>query len=222
MDDESGATISCQVNPAKVYAAQLVAHRAALKADEAISSPTSPTGTESTETRSDPRLWIYRYKEPPRPPIKRIQRVSKTYEPPIYTEGTLVRAICKIVTNYKSGDRMLEAIAMDAIDVRANEGKEKYAEWHHAREAMRLQREIYGNREEVGKILRSQHMAGNADCDDMTHVKDASMDYTTESSNRQDSMMSEGSQNMGITSSLVSLLARIGTECWADSVALPR
>jgi hypothetical protein len=117
---------------------------------------------------------------------------------------------------------MLEAISMEAVDVRANGGKEKYAEWHHAREAMRLQREIYSNREEVGKILRSQDMAGNADCDGMTHVKDASMDYTTEASNSQDSMMSEGSQSMGITSSLVSLLARIGTECWADSLALSR
>lgn len=155
MDDESGGTIACQVNPPKVYAKEIVAHNRGVQDRESASS-LSRLKAQQEKPKSDPRLWIYRYQEPPRPALIAAasnERQKATYEPPIYIEGTLVRAVCRIVVNYKSGERMLEALSAEAIDTRAAGSREKYAEWHHAREAMRLRREVYNNREQVRKVM---------------------------------------------------------------------
>ena len=97
---------------------------------------------------------------------------------------------------------MLEAVTIEAIDVKARGGREKYAEWHHAREALRLQRDVYSNKSEVAKFLNAPPPGANGE----TRVAAASQGVCDATASQEYGSIgvSQSDASIGITSSLVS------------------
>lgn len=202
VDDDSGASITCCVNPSKVYANELSASRDRQASFHPCSSrngdadSTASSGYDSTqehdneqatprvlrtrqagplveendstprsrvEPKSDPRLWIYRYKSPPHPLPPRSKSSSTTlpFNVPVYKEGTVVRIIGKIFTNATRGnERQLEASSIECLYEPGyilgkriyQEKGNKYAEWHHTVKSKKKRLE-YGDRQRVREII---------------------------------------------------------------------
>jgi hypothetical protein len=176
VDDDSGASITCCVNPSKVYAKEISASRRqeretlqrqastsqgdttrqeALEDGQDDDEDMSTTPRASTsmrtslgnldspqpqKTKSDPRLWIYRYKSPPRPVLRKANPVTPTFEIPVYNEGAVIRIVGKIFVNPARGnERQIEASSVECLyepEYRMGRRKipakgNKYAEWHH-------------------------------------------------------------------------------------------
>lgn len=210
MDDESGASITCCVNPAKVYAREIsdskrrqASYHSSRRNGHAIAEGYSTTDSESVEDDSlsnatprtsrskrgsddddednedtprkvgeskpkfDPRLWIYRYKEPPRPsPSSSTSTTSSnpsSFEIPLYKEGTILRIIGKIFLNTTRGnERQIEVSSIECVyeEGYINEYRRKvppkgnkYVEWHHAVKCRKKRKECFGDKEKVRAFI---------------------------------------------------------------------
>lgn len=158
--------MTCIVRPQHVYQHEMKIFRRAHTQEaghDLIADRTSGGGTsgdplvldeydssDDTTPKSDPRLWVYRYTAPPAvPPAARKGKPDAPahFVPPIHAEGSLVRIIGNISVNPKNGERQLDAYRIDRIDTA--DPANRYAEWHHQREARRLMREVYSRRDRV-------------------------------------------------------------------------
>lgn len=204
MDDDSGASITCCVNPSKVYAKELAESRRRQDAPrlyrsdprsendsttdaESIEETSNETGQSTpraqrtgrsirsdeddndmtprkAQPKSDPRLWIYRYKSPPRPlPAARPATSFSipSFTVPLYKEGTILRITGKIFINASRGnERQLEASSVECVYEPGyvlgkriyREKGNKYAEWHHTVKC-RKKRIEYTDREKVRELI---------------------------------------------------------------------
>lgn len=239
MDDDSGASITCCVNPAKVYAREISDFKRRLASfhcprrrrnpeeysttdsesieDESQETSTprasrskrgsdddeednedTPRSVEEAKPKFDPRLWIYRYKEPPRPfPSSSTSSTSSnsssaTFEIPLYKEGTILRIIGKIFINPQRGnDRQIEVSSIECVyeEGYINEYRRKvpprgnkYSEWHHAVKCKKKRKELFGDKEKVREFIgfgvpkRGEESSKNSQS---TTIQDATMQDVT-------------------------------------------
>lgn len=212
MDDDSGASITCCVNPAKVYAREISdskrrqaschssrrnGHATAegystadseSREDDSSSNSTprasraqrgsddddednedTPRKVKEAKPKFDPRLWIYRYKEPPRPlPSSSTSSTysntsSSAFEIPLYKEGTILRITGKIFINPQRGnERQIEVSSIERVyeEGYINEYKRKvpakgnkYVEWHHAVKCKKKRKELFPDKEKVREFI---------------------------------------------------------------------
>lgn len=116
--------------------------------------------------KSDPRLWMYRYKSPPRQGsttsrLSSSSPRSPTYQIPLYNEGTVLRITGKIFLNTARGnERQIEASTVEAVYEPEHrigrkivkETGNKYAEWHHNLKCKR-KRLDFKDREKVRELI---------------------------------------------------------------------
>ena len=112
------------------------------------SQSTAQAETKGNQT-SDPRLWIYRYTEPPCNPILVPSTQITDSEIPLHEEGTVLRITGRISINPRSGERQIEAMSLIPITVE----EEKYAEWHHATRCKQSRENLYKNKQKVRDLL---------------------------------------------------------------------
>lgn len=147
------------------------------------------------ERKRDPRLWIYRYKSPPRPvppQTKPTATSSPSFTVPVYKEGTIVRIIGKIFINTSRGnERQIEASSIECLYEPSyiigrriyKEKGNKYAEWHHTVNC-RKKRLEYKDREKVRELIGFTD--GNTGYANQSNSQSMSQDVTMQ----DDSMVS--------------------------------
>lgn len=152
------------------------------------------------QIKRDPRLWMYRYKSPPRPTTSVDNPSKKTpssFKVPIYKEGTIVRIIGKIFINTTRGnERQIEVSSIQSLyepgyiigrRIYKDRGN-KYAEWHHNVKC-RKKRLEYQDRERVRELIGFESEKTNGTdlsncisqsiCHDVTMQDDSMVSFKT-------------------------------------------